>query len=65
MSEEESESHWQRGDYKGFSPSVDWHNVDFTTSPAIQELPVISAVGEPLDGASVKLVDGKVHLRGE
>lgn len=64
MSEEESGSHWQQNDYKGFSPSVDWHNVDFSSAPAIQELPVISAIGEPANGACVKLVDGKLHLKG-
>ncbi len=35
-SQKESASHWQQSDYKGFSPSVDWHNVDFNTAPAIQ-----------------------------
>lgn len=64
VSEEESGSHWQQNDYKGFSPSVDWHNVDFRSAPAIQELPVISAIGEPANGASVRLVDGKLHLKG-
>lgn len=65
VSEEESSAHWQQNDYKGFSPSVDWHNVDFRSAPAIQELPVNSAIGEPYDGASVKLVDGKLHLKGD
>lgn len=44
LSQEESTSHWQRRDYKGFCPSVDWDTVDFSTAPAIQELPVISAI---------------------
>ncbi len=35
-SQKESGSHWQQNDYKGFSPSIDWHNVDFNTAPAIQ-----------------------------
>lgn len=35
-SSEESSNHWQKLDYKGFSPSIDWHNVDFSTAPAIQ-----------------------------
>mmetsp|Transcript_29351 Transcript_29351/g.113699 ORF Transcript_29351/g.113699 Transcript_29351/m.113699 type:complete len:550 (-) Transcript_29351:714-2363(-) len=43
-SDKESDSHWQQNDYKGFNSSIDWHNVDFTTAPAIQELPVISAI---------------------
>lgn len=35
-SAEESPSHWQQKDYKGFNPSVDWHNVDWDSAPAIQ-----------------------------
>ncbi|XP_066992012.1 sulfite oxidase, mitochondrial isoform X2 [Anabrus simplex] len=61
---EESPSHWQQNDYKGFSPSVDWDSVDFSTSPAIQELPVISAICDPLDEERVELVDGKLVIRG-
>ncbi|XP_071448765.1 sulfite oxidase [Hetaerina americana] len=64
VSGKESDSHWQQGDYKGFSPSVDWDTVDFSKSPAIQELPVISAICDPLDGESVTLVDGKLQVRG-
>ena len=49
----------------GFSPSVDWNNVDFTKSPAIQELPVQSAICEPEDGDLVHLDEnGKIHLKG-
>ena len=35
-SREESRSHWQQRDYKSFSPSVDWNNVDWSSAPAIQ-----------------------------
>jgi sulfite oxidase len=41
-SEFESPSFWQQNDYKGFSPSVDYSNVDYKNSHAIQELPVQS-----------------------
>merc|ERR1712223_1799582 len=44
LSEEESHSHWQRSDYKGFNPSVDWSNVDFTKSPSVQNMPVTSVI---------------------
>ena len=65
ISEEESESHWQRNDYKSFSPSTDWDTVDFTKAPAIQELPVTSVVCEPLNHQVVSLdKDGKLALRG-
>lgn len=64
LSENESDAHWQQNDYKGFSPNVDWDTVDFKKSPAIQELPVISAICEPAEGQKVKVVDGKIRLRG-
>lgn len=43
----ESDSHWQQGDYKGFSPSTDWDTVDFSKSPAMQSMPVTSAICSP------------------
>ncbi len=52
-SSEEYPGLWQQRDYKGFSPSVDWSNVDFSTSPAIQELPVQSLISTPLDGSTL------------
>ncbi|KAK7867174.1 hypothetical protein R5R35_008371 [Gryllus longicercus] len=64
VSEVESDSHWQQNDYKGFSPSVDWDTVDFSKAPAIQELPVVSAICEPLEGATVKLENNKLVVRG-
>lgn len=44
LSNDESQSHWQRNDYKSFGPDVDWSNVDFDTAPSIQEMPVVSAI---------------------
>lgn len=44
VSTNESDSQWQQNDYKGFSPSTDWNTVDFTKSPAIQNMPVTSAI---------------------
>lgn len=64
LSEEESPSHWQQNDYKGFSPSTDWDTVDFTKSPAIQVLPVTSAICDPTDGDTVKVIDGKIIVKG-
>lgn len=64
ISKEESDCHWQQNDYKGFSPSVDWDTVDFSKSPAIQELPVISAICKPQDGESVEVADGKITVKG-
>ncbi|XP_064079755.1 sulfite oxidase-like [Macrobrachium nipponense] len=64
ISEKESDAHWQQNDYKGFAPNIDWDTVDFTKSPAIQELPVISAICVPEEGETLKVVDGKVSLKG-
>ena len=44
LSEKESDSHWQKQDYRSFSPDVNWNNVDFDAAPSIQEMPVISAI---------------------
>lgn len=54
LSKDESASHWQQRDYKGFNSSVDWDTVDFSKSPAIQFLPVQSAICEPLDGEEIE-----------
>ncbi|CDF35113.1 Sulfite oxidase, Mitochondrial SUOX [Chondrus crispus] len=51
LSKEESTSHWQRQDYRSFSPGVDWDTVDFTKAPSIQEMPVVSSICDhSLDG---------------
>ena len=42
VSEEESESHHQRADYKGFNPSVDWGSVNWDGAESIQDMPVSS-----------------------
>lgn len=59
---EESQSHWQQKDYKGFSPAVTWDNVDFSKAPAIQEMPVQSAITEPSPNASV--TSGELTVKG-
>ncbi|KAK9508369.1 hypothetical protein O3M35_005950 [Rhynocoris fuscipes] len=65
VSENESDSHWQKNDYKGFSPNVDWDNVDFSSAPAVQELPVISAICTPLNGDVVHAdVDDNITVKG-
>ncbi|ENN72598.1 hypothetical protein D910_02230 [Dendroctonus ponderosae] len=64
VSEKESTSHWQQNDYKGFSPSIDYDNVDFSKAPSIQELPVISAICKPLEGEVVKVENGYINLKG-
>ena len=60
----ESSSHWQQNDYKGFSPSVDWDTVDFKSAPAIQDLPVTSAICDPSEGAVISADDEEITLKG-
>ncbi|XP_062976041.1 sulfite oxidase, mitochondrial isoform X2 [Elgaria multicarinata webbii] len=59
---EESKSHWQQKDYKGFSPSVTWDTVDFSKAPAIQELPIQSAITEP--GPDTSITPGELTVKG-
>lgn len=55
LSHEESNSHWQRNDYKSFSPNADMFNIDYSRSISIQEMPVQSAICDPTDGDIIKL----------
>uniref|UniRef100_A0A9J7ZMI6 Sulfite oxidase n=1 Tax=Cyprinus carpio carpio TaxID=630221 RepID=A0A9J7ZMI6_CYPCA len=64
VSDEESKSHWQQNDYKGFSPGTDWDTVDFKSAPAIQELPIQSAITHPAEGTSVDRSDREVTVKG-
>ncbi|XP_026480924.1 probable sulfite oxidase, mitochondrial [Ctenocephalides felis] len=64
ISSEESDSHWQQNDYKGFSPSTDWDTVDFTKSPAIQAMPVTSAICLPQENEKVKPENGFIKVKG-
>ncbi|KAB5537047.1 hypothetical protein PHYPO_G00114340 [Pangasianodon hypophthalmus] len=64
ISEEESQSHWQQNDYKGFSPGTDWDTVDFKSAPAIQELPVQSAITNLADGSSIDRDMEEVTVKG-
>ena len=63
-SKDESPSHWQQNDYKGFSPNIDWHNVDFKSAPAIQESPVTSAICMPKNGSTVHESDEDIVIEG-
>lgn len=63
VSKKECQGHWQQNDYKQFNPSIDWHNVDFSKSVAIQEYPIQSAICEP--GECDTLDDAEeVHVKG-
>ncbi|XP_067121152.1 sulfite oxidase-like [Centruroides vittatus] len=60
----ESDSEWQQNDYKSFSPNVDANNVNWCKSVAIQEIPVVSAICEPVNNSKVKICDGKLKIKG-
>jgi len=65
LSDEESSSHWQQNDYKGFNPGVDWDTLDYSKAPAIQNMPVTSQICEPDNGSTVKVrPDGTVKIKG-
>ncbi|XP_058806488.1 sulfite oxidase, mitochondrial isoform X2 [Phymastichus coffea] len=65
FSKEESPSQFQQNDYKGFSPSIDWDNVDFKKAPAIQEMPVTSAICIPQRGEKVQIdKNGTIAVKG-
>ncbi|XP_008213038.1 probable sulfite oxidase, mitochondrial isoform X1 [Nasonia vitripennis] len=65
FSKDESPSQFQQNDYKGFSPSIDWDNVDFKTAPAIQELPVTSAICIPQRGERITVdKNGTIPVKG-
>ncbi|KAG5836307.1 hypothetical protein ANANG_G00253190 [Anguilla anguilla] len=64
LSAEESASHWQQNDYKGFAPCTDWDTVDFKSAPAIQELPVQSAITQPTEGGVVERSAEEVTVKG-
>jgi sulfite oxidase len=49
----ESDSQHQQRDYKSFSPSSDWDNLDWSVAPSLQAMPVQSAVCWPKPGSTV------------
>ena len=56
LSDDESYSHWQRQDYKGFSPSATLETSDYSSAQSIQELPVQSVILSPKDGQRANIV---------
>merc|ERR1712178_223260 len=65
VSKEESSSHWQQNDYKAFHSSTTWDNADFASLPAIQDMPVNSAISSPGPKEKVTLTsDGMLEMKG-
>jgi sulfite oxidase len=54
LSHNESQSHWQQNDYKGFGPNITFKDADYKSGYSIQELPVTSVICEPPNNAKVK-----------
>lgn len=63
-SADECQGHWQQKDYKAFSPGTDWDNLDWSSAPAIQEMPVVSAICEPTQQQQLSKYEGEVTLKG-
>ena len=63
-SDAEYDGQWQQRDYKGFSPSVNFSNVDYSKAPAIQEMPVQSLICSPQEGASFDIEEDTVTVQG-
>ena len=61
---EENDGHWQQNDYKGFSPNIDWNNVNYKIAPAIQDLPVQSAITVPAAGTVLDPESDEVKVKG-
>jgi sulfite oxidase len=64
LSSDESTSHWQQRDYKGFSPSADLNSSDYGSAFSIQELPVQSAIVSPKPEQVISPVDSSVTVKG-
>lgn len=60
----EADSLWQTKDYKLFPPFMDMDNVDFSAAPAMEDMPVQSAICEPADGAVLPFGTTEVVAKG-
>lgn len=54
VTDEESSSQWQQRDYKCFGPNQDANDIDWSMAPAIQEMPVQSAIISVQDASPQK-----------
>ena len=53
ISDKESDSPWQKRDYKVFSPSTTLETVDYSSAPPIMDIPVNSFICSHEDGTTV------------
>lgn len=63
LSDDESPSHWQQKDYKGFSPSASLETSDYSKAESIQEMPVQSAITYPRPGQTPAIVTSAQNKR--
>jgi len=64
VSDVESFSFWQRNDYKGFSPETTQQTADYGKATSIQELPVVSAITDPMEGDVIEGDDDVIEVKG-
>lgn len=57
LSPAEAQTFWQQRDYRSFSPSTDWNNVDWATAHSVQATPVTSLICVPKQDETVDLVE--------
>ncbi|CAG9312761.1 unnamed protein product [Blepharisma stoltei] len=64
LDDKESPLIWHRRDYKIFGNNDTIDNTDFQKRPPLYEMNVQAAICDPLDGAFVESVEGKVTFKG-
>lgn len=64
LTNEESQSHWQQADYKGFHPSTDAKSADYSKAQAIQDYPIQSAICSPDEGEVLIPEKGFITVKG-
>ena len=65
ISSEESQSHWQKNDYKILPPFVkNLKEADFSKFKAMQESPVQSAICSPVNGTVIDKENEKLTIKG-
>ena len=50
----ESDSHWQKKDYKTFTPSTDYNTADFDKAAPIMDYPIQAGICSPVHGATLE-----------
>jgi sulfite oxidase len=66
VSRDESTAFWQRSDYKLLGPAVTWDGMEaaMKATPAMQDMPVTSAIAAPKNGSSVADWQDDIDVKG-